>query len=365
MSEMITKIVMPENFPGTNKGEHAIIIGMIETFKSIGSTEITFFSKWLRDDLIRYSDCPVKVLPLKELKTVNSNNRLLRMVGKICTLIQYVFCAIAYKFNLRLVLKLFQNSNWTALMNADLIIMGHDNTIFSGMSVRYFAIYLFGRISGKLVVIYETSVGVIKQRYIRLITKHILRRVDLITARDPISFNYIKDLKGNEKKLFLTTDTAFLMNAALKNEVHTILLKENVDLNKPVIGMTVTRFIGNYTSLNAKEKEEAYTKHVKIFSQVIDSLIEELHVTILMIPHVIGPTADRDDRIMAKDVVDRVENRSSIVNIEEEYSAEALKGIIGQCELFVGARTHSIIASTAIYVPMVALSSSNKKLTAS
>ena len=46
--------------------------------------------------------------------------------------------------------------------------------------------------------------------------------------------------------------------------------------------------------------------------------------------------------------------------IEEDYDAEELKGIIGQCDLFIGSRMHSNIAALSQSIPTIALGWSYK-----
>ena len=75
-------------------------------------------------------------------------------------------------------------------------------------------------------------------------------------------------------------------------------------------------------------------------------------------PHVIEPWGN-DNRTVTEDIFKKVRHKK-IVLIKNEYTAEEIKGIIGHCDLFIGARMHAIIASTSMGVPTVAIAYSHK-----
>ena len=53
-------------------------------------------------------------------------------------------------------------------------------------------------------------------------------------------------------------------------------------------------------------------------------------------------------------------NKQKAFVIEGVYSCSELKAVIGRCTLFIGARTHSTIASASMLVPTIALAYSMK-----
>jgi polysaccharide pyruvyl transferase WcaK-like protein len=93
-------------------------------------------------------------------------------------------------------------------------------------------------------------------------------------------------------------------------------------------------------------------------ARVIDSLVENLNATVIMIPHVY--TSNGDDRIAINSVFHKVKNKSKVKTIKNEYTPQELKGIIGLCDLFIGARMHATIAATSMLVPTVGIAYSHK-----
>ena len=94
-------------------------------------------------------------------------------------------------------------------------------------------------------------------------------------------------------------------------------------------------------------------------ARTVDYLIDTLNATIVFIPHVTERWGN-DDRTVADDICKIVIHKQKIVSIKNEYTAEEIKGIIGQCDLFIGARMHATIASTSMCVPTVAIAYSHK-----
>ena len=59
---------------------------------------------------------------------------------------------------------------------------------------------------------------------------------------------------------------------------------------------------------------------------------------------------------VTEDIYQMAANKSSIKVITSEYTPEELKGLIGQSDLLISARTHPVIGAASMYVPSVAIS---------
>ena len=97
-------------------------------------------------------------------------------------------------------------------------------------------------------------------------------------------------------------------------------------------------------------------------AKVADYLVEKFNAQVVFISHVIIPPkyGYHDDRFVAEKVYLLARNKNRINIIRGDYSPEELKGIIGRCDLFIGARMHSDIASASMHVPTIALAWSHK-----
>jgi len=93
---------------------------------------------------------------------------------------------------------------------------------------------------------------------------------------------------------------------------------------------------------------------------VADYLIDQKGATIVLVPHVLGPGEDRDDRVMAQRIWSLLKHGQGARVVMGEYGPEELKGLIGRFELFLGLRMHANIAALSMCVPTIALAYSRK-----
>jgi polysaccharide pyruvyl transferase WcaK-like protein len=63
--------------------------------------------------------------------------------------------------------------------------------------------------------------------------------------------------------------------------------------------------------------------------------------------------SDEDDRTHCKRIYELVRNKKSTRIVKGNYAADEIKWLIGKCDLFIGCRMHSTIASTSMCVPTI------------
>jgi polysaccharide pyruvyl transferase WcaK-like protein len=170
----------------------------------------------------------------------------------------------------------------------------------------------------------------------------------LITLRDKYSGEYIKGL-GIKKVYYELADLAFL----LKPEP--IALPWKAD--KPILGFTPTNFVFENIKINGSSCPtdrvlEEITEYVKWLST-------SKGFQVVFIPHVYGPEKKQDDRIVINQIVERLNSTKKCGTItsllDKEYSAGELKYLIGQLDMLVACRTHSMIAALSQGIPVIAL----------
>lgn len=229
-----------------------------------------------------------------------------------------------------------------------------------GFPFSYFVNLLFAILLDKPVIICAESIGPFKKGWKLHTVRYVLNRVKLITLREERSLRHLQEIGVNKPPIYVTADVAFLLEPASDQRIKEILTKEGIREYTSLIGISVSKIVSNYGFPELKSRKDKYNEYVKLMSRVIDHLVDTLNTTIVLVPHVIGPGANNDDRIVADDICELIKNKDKIVSIKEEYTPEELKGIIGQCDLFIGARMHATIASTSMLVPTVAIAYSDK-----
>lgn len=212
----------------------------------------------------------------------------------------------------------------------------------------------------KAVVIYPQSIGPFRTKLAEFVARFTFNRVKFIIAREEITKAYLEKVGINKVPVYLAPDISFLLAPAPDEVVKEILLKENIGKNdRPLIGMSVSQEIAGFAKSTESYKER-YNRYVKLMAQVVDYLVNSLNAKVILVPEVIGPTKASDDRVIGALVLDKVEHKDRALSITNEYGPEELRGLIGQCALFIGARMHANIAALSMHVPTIAIAYSYK-----
>ena len=244
------------------------------------------------------------------------------------------------------------NEGLNFLKTSDIVIttggdvLSEDYGIFSFLT-EFCGLYL-AILLGKPVFVFAESIGPFKTRLTSSIAGRILNKAHLITTRDEISFNYLEEIGVNKPPVYLTADSAFVLD---KKRVNNPFLEEFLKRDN-IIGFSISNAISEWGGGD-------YDDYAKLMVKIIDKLIEDHDANVLLVAHVTVEGLN-DDRIINEKVFESVKNRDRVFNLKEDYNAEELKYVISRCDLFVGARMHANIAALSSCVPAVAISYSIK-----
>jgi len=243
------------------------------------------------------------------------------------------------------------NSSLRELYVSDIVITTGGDVLSNDYGVLSFIIefynLLIALILKKPVFIFAESIGPFKW-YSYFIARRILNKAALITTRDEISFNYLEEIGVNKPPVYLTADSAFVLD---KKRVNNPFLEEFLKRDN-IIGFSISNAISEWGGGD-------YDDYAKLMVKIIDKLIEDHDANVLLVAHVTVEGLN-DDRIINEKVFESVKNRDRVFNLKEDYNAEELKYVISRCDLFVGARMHANIAALSSCVPAVAISYSIK-----
>ena len=227
----MTKIFIAEEIPSLNKGEAAILFGMIESFRTLGDVEVSLLSFHLEIDRPRYGDKVNMIDGIKDLHLINGFDRstIVRLFESAAVLLQCLsFMMLCKIFGLDTT-KIMKKEIWKEYCESDLIIIGHDSA-FSGLFgvVPFLQLYslFIAKIIKKPIAIYGGSAGIFESKLQFIIAKFILNRVDIITLRDETSYKYLQDIGITTQKI-MTADLAYLLQPAPLTRVEEIIIQEN------------------------------------------------------------------------------------------------------------------------------------------
>jgi colanic acid/amylovoran biosynthesis protein len=353
------KILIADRFPSLNKGELAILRGILETFNRLsGGAEVTVFSFSLESDAARYPK-NVRLLNVNRslcfLGRIPEDSRFVTLNG-ILAMIQHLLFGFFYFILGKGLLRLAKSDIWKEYCSTDVIITCHDqeSCLFGPSTMPFLPLYvtLLAKTIGKPVVIYGNGTYKFKRVLWKELARYVLDNVDLVTTREKETFEYFRQIATSKSHIFLAADPAFLMPPVGKEAVRNIMKRESIKLEGRLsIGITIT----NAVLLTSRNQQGLLTDHrpVDAFAHIIDSLIERFQATIVFLPHNVGTNIQTDDRFLAGEIYARAKNKKYIVVITNEYSAEELKGLINSFDLFIGGRIHSVIGAVSLGVPSI------------
>lgn len=200
----------------------------------------------------------------------------------------------------------------------------------------------------KKLVIWSASIGPFPENSKLKEVVHNLNQIDLITVREMRSLEYLRSI-GVSKNVKLVADTAFLL------ESDTGLVEDVFSgIKNRVLGFNVSPILADYTT---KYKNEDIIDECVLF---LRRVMNEMKFHVLLIPHVTQNFSFNNDYNFMKKIYEKLSDCNSIMNIPSKYNAMQIKGIISKCDFFIGARTHSTIASLSTCVPTLSIGYSMK-----
>lgn len=330
-----------------NKGDAARLIGLsILLRKFIPDAEQIKVSFYPDKDYETFKDYGIKLANIS-----NSKSIFLRLF------LRPVKC-IAYNLTKRWLLKcewLITDPLLKQYASADIIIdEGGDDfreeISFSGFFFGSYATFL-GIIMGKKMIICSTSIGPFKTKIGKLFAKFLLNRMEIISVRERLSKNCLEHI-GVKKSIQLIPDMGLFLPPAPNETINKILVNERISVGDgPLIGISANWVMVKILYLHKLEnKSEDF---ITLMAKTADYLIENLTSSVIFIPHCVEP--QDDDRLIAENIYKLTKNKDRIKLINTEYSPEEVKALIGQCDLFIGARMHSCIAAASMNVPFISI----------
>lgn len=199
----------------------------------------------------------------------------------------------------------------------------------------------------KPLVLFPQSMGPFTNFTSKLIAKMVLNYSKIILIREKISLVYIKKFINRSNNIFFCLDAAFYLKISTEKTIYDNFFEKDMR-DFPIIGIAASQLISS-------------EKYIKIFSNFSNHLINIYNHNIVLIPHVIDTIKNiNDDRIVLKKIYQNIDNKEKCLLIERDLDAPVLKNLIGKCDIFIGSRMHSNIASISSNVPTIAISYSHK-----
>jgi colanic acid/amylovoran biosynthesis protein len=337
----VTKVLIL-NVGSTNKGNQAIVASTIEAIRRfVPEAQFIFMGQ-------NKVDTPeVQIKELAARAAFGQQRKPFRLLVSLLYLAECISIYGLRKLGAHVPVsrrsKLFDYCNCGLVVNSGGDILSGEGSF----GLTSFLNILYAVLLDKPVVLYGESLGYFSNSIFNAFAKFVINRTSLILLREELSKEYLDKEGITKPRIYVTAEPAFLLPAIPRERVHSILSDEHIsEAKRPLIG------------INPSGKIMKDGTGIEAFARTIDDLAENLNATMLMIPHVF--TEGVDDRVVIDRIFREIRNKSSVMIVSKEHTAQELKGIIGQCDLFVGARMHATVAATSMLVPTVGIAYSHK-----
>ena len=230
-----------------------------------------------------------------------------------------------------------------AIGEADLVISGGGSLLQDVTSKRSLAYYLSviaaAKWKARKVMLFAQGIGPIRSRFMRLLTRLVVSKADVITVRDKDSAEELARMGVPAAKVQVTADPVLMLNPESKIAGKTILAEAGLDPYKPIIGVSVREWPDNQRCL-------------KQLAAALGKLSEKYNAQIAILP--LQVSMDLKDCQLLQSYLPETGNK--VVLLQGDYSTEEFLSIIGSFRLRIGMRLHALIFAAVMKVPLMAIS---------
>ena len=194
------------------------------------------------------------------------------------------------------------------------------------------------------VIKYTSDYGPFTETWNRIFAKWYLNRfVDLIFVRGETSQKLLSEL-GVKTPRYVFPDTAFLLKMESSDFSKKLL---EYGKKQPVIGLSVSFMASRHSG-------DRY-QYIKTMARFSDYMIEKYGARVVLIPNEFSEKISKDDLRIAQEIHYIINEQTNSELVDKDFPAKKMKGIIGELDILVAARYHSIIAGLSQGVPVLAL----------
>lgn len=225
---------------------------------------------------------------------------------------------------------------------SDLLISGGGSLLQDVTSKRsilyYLAVMWIALLFRKKVFIYSQGIGPVNSKWNRRLMVKTLKRVDYIVVRDEGSREFLLEEGIGDEKVYVTADPVIRIRKPGLETGRQILEKAGFPCQGigPAIGIAVKG------RKKDKEFEDEICKGIRL-------LVERFQARVVLIPFHFS-----EDMPITEEITGRMGNL--VTCLRHKYLTEEMLSIIGNMDVLVGVRLHSLIHAAIMDVPMIGIS---------
>lgn len=339
-------ILIIDLFSASNRGDAAIIEGEINSLKK-------FFPDAKYTLLTAFPDASFLI---NNIKSYNHNLISFDIKNvRINLLVVYLaFLTLIRRLGIKkkIMPRIFNKTSIKLFFEADLIIStggGFLNDFYFPENLwRFLSLYIMKGFDKKVVIIAQ-SIGPLKKKITRIISKIVFNRIDLITVRDENSKKILESIGINKTPVHVTADAAFNIPV---NKISSLTKFRVEKIPKIESQMNISISIRDWVYYKNKQQ------YIHEISKTVEWLIEEYDANIYFLSTCTGLDGYKnDDRTFSYKLVSNLEEKmcKNIKIFFGEYTPQELICLYAQMDLHIGMRMHSIILSLLSNTPTIAI----------
>lgn len=217
---------------------------------------------------------------------------------------------------------------------------------------------IMSKMLGKPVVMFIGSPGPFSSAWRRHLARIVLNHIDMITNRDPISTEILKEIGVTDTPMYTTACPAFLFEKRNNNKLNEILRDEGlIPKVKPIIGIILCGWNMAESPFNKLPRKEY---ELQPFIELIKHILDHLDVNILLMSHQ-NRTDQEGNLIRGNDhaIIEQILSLmhkdclyyERIITLDGLYDAPTSKSIIGVCDMMISGRIHGAVAALSQNIP--------------
>jgi polysaccharide pyruvyl transferase WcaK-like protein len=205
----------------------------------------------------------------------------------------------------------------------------------------------FARLCGRKILCFCVGVGPLDTAPGRVLARMVCNLCDAVMVREQSSYDLLLDVGVRKELLEIYADAAFVNQPSPEETGGEVLNEIGCPASGKIVGINVNTYIDMWLRASSSLNREEFTTE---FASAVDAVIERAGVRV-----VFTITQIMDIRI-ADEIMGRMRHRDSASLLSNrDYSHHAIMAAMGGMQLFVGMRLHSLILSSAMYVPVLGL----------
>ena len=198
--------------------------------------------------------------------------------------------------------------------------------------------------------------------------EYIVRNAAMAWARNPRSFDALRELLGNAfdpERHRCRVDVAFGLEVRTPQEHLLTAVQDWLsprDTDRPIVGLNVSGLIYNDPAA-ARNQYQLKADYRSVIHELVRRLVTQANARVILIPHVVVPPPAVESDIGACQAVVaalREFSRDQLRVAPTFHDPREVKWLISQCDWFCGTRMHSTIAALSTGVPTAAIAYSLK-----